>query len=89
MSKKDFKNNPAMQFVTTGKQEQETEVPEGFKKNPEYIEVKKKRVQLVMQPSLYEKAKKQAESEGLSFNAYIHKILVEYLEEYGRISGNK
>jgi len=34
-----------------------------------FIEKKTKRVQLVMQPSLYEKAKAAAEEQGISFNA--------------------
>ena len=78
MSKKDFSKNPALQFVS-GINTLKTDVSEGFKPNPAFIECKTKRVQLLMQPSLYERAKKQAEAEGLSFNSYIHKILEENL----------
>lgn len=51
------------------------DVPEGYKLNPMFIEVKSKRVQLIMQPSLFEKAKKTAGRKGLSFNEYIHRVL--------------
>lgn len=44
----------------------------GYKINPKYIETKSKRVQLLMQPSLYEKVKKQADANKLSVNEYIH-----------------
>jgi len=81
MNKKNFRENPALQFVTTDVPHEETEVPQGFRPNPEFVEKKTKRVQIVMQPSLYEKAKKQAEKEGLSFNAYLHKVLEEVLQE--------
>lgn len=50
-------------------------IPEGYKKNPLYIEKKTKRVQLIMQPSLYEKLKAAAASEGESLNNYIHELL--------------
>ncbi len=75
MSKKDFSKNPALQFVSGANQPEKKEIPEGFKQNPEFVECRTKRVQLLLQPSLYEKIKKQAEKEGLSFNACVHKIL--------------
>ena len=49
--------------------------PEGYKLNPKYVEVKSRRLQLVMQPSLYEKVKARAKAGGLSVNEYIHEIL--------------
>lgn len=49
--------------------------PEGYKINPLYIEVKSKRVQLVLQPSLYTRVKAAADKKGLSFNEYCHRIL--------------
>lgn len=75
MSKKDFSKNPALQFVSGANQQKTDEIPEGYKRNPEFIQKKTRRVQLLLQPSLYEKIKKQAEKEGLSFNACVHKIL--------------
>ncbi len=81
MNKKDFSMNPALQFVSGANVQKTAEVPEGFKRNPEFIEKKTKRVQLVMQPSLYEKAKAAAEEQGISFNAYLHQVLENALQE--------
>lgn len=52
-------------------------IPEGYKANPKYIETKSKRVQLLMQPSLYERVKMQADESGLSVNECIHALLDE------------
>lgn len=51
--------------------------PEGYKLNPLYIETKSKRVQLVLQPSLYKRVKAAADKENLSFNEYCHRLLDE------------
>jgi len=86
--KKSFKSdlNPALQFISTQEApEQEAEqeqpraakAPEGYKLNQLYIEKKSKRVQLLMQPSLFEKVKARANREGLSFNELVHSILEE------------
>jgi len=47
----------------------------GYKINPKYLETKSKRVQLLMQPSLHRKLKKQADTNGVSVNEYIHSLL--------------
>lgn len=81
--KKSFKTdlNPAMQFISTpAEDERETtprteDAPEGYKVNPLYIEKRSKRLQLLVQPSLYDKVKAQADREGCSVNDYIHRIL--------------
>ena len=88
MAKKSFKDNPAMQFISVPATETHTEQPtpetpprltgkppKGYKANPLYVEVKSRRVQLVLQPSLYERVKKRAEGAGLSFNEFVHQIL--------------
>lgn len=49
--------------------------PQGYKRNPEFIEVKSKRVQLVMQPSLYQRVKEASAAVGVSFNEYCHQVL--------------
>ena len=49
--------------------------PEGYKINPMYIETKSKRVQLVLQPSLYSRVKAAADAAGISFNEYCHRVL--------------
>lgn len=81
--KKSFKAelNPAMQFISTPT-EDEREVttatdpaPEGYKVNPLYIEKRSKRLQLLVQPSLYDKIKAQADAEGCSVNDFIHRVL--------------
>ena len=83
--KKSFKAelNPAMQFISTPTEETETredtprvkDAPEGYKVNPLYIEKRSKRLQLLVQPSLYDKIKAQAEGEGCSVNNFIHRVL--------------
>ena len=50
-------------------------VPKGYKINPLYVETKTKRLQLVMQPSLYERVKAAADKEKLSVNEFIHRTL--------------
>ena len=91
--KKSFKDNPALQFISTAAEETEEreqpvaratteKAPEGYKPNPLYIETKSKRVQLVLQPSLYEKAKAKAQSGGYaSFNDFVHQLLEEATRE--------
>lgn len=91
--KKSFKAelNPAMQFISTPAEETTTGVgegvastkdaPEGYKVNPLYIEKRSKRLQLLVQPSLYDKVKAQAETEGCSVNDYIHRVLEEAVKE--------
>ena len=80
-------DNPALQFISTAEPEQAErgsivipqpkpdKPPEGYKKNPLYIEVKSRRLQLVLQPSLFERVKAKAEEAGLSVNEYVHQIL--------------
>lgn len=80
MAKKDFSNieSPAMQFLSKREEPakvQEKQAPEGYKINPEYIETKSKRLQLLIQPSLHEALKARALNEGTSVNNLIHTIL--------------
>lgn len=49
--------------------------PAGYKMNPMYVETKSRRLQLVLQPSLYERVKKAAKDADLSVNEYVHQIL--------------
>lgn len=79
MTKKTFKDqlNPAMQFITTESAAATVAAPEGYKPNPQYIEKKSKRLQLLIQPSLYEKIKEKARKEGKSVNDTINGILQE------------
>ncbi len=51
--------------------------PAGYKINPMYVELKSKRLQLVLQPSLLARVKEQAREQGLSVNEFVHRILDE------------
>lgn len=51
--------------------------PEGYKPNPEFIETKSKRVQILMQPSLHSKAKEISEELGISLNDFISRAIQE------------
>lgn len=86
--KKSFKGNPALNFITTPEPELEDESidvdailreldtpPAGYKINPAFVETKSRRLQLVLQPSLYERVKKAAQNANLSVNEYVHRIL--------------
>lgn len=89
MAKKTFKDNPALQFISTEESAPEQDIsqapaeqtsapeqpPEGYKLNPLYLETKSRRVQLILQPSLHERVKQAAQTEGLSFNEYVHRAL--------------
>lgn len=89
MAKKSFKDNPALQFISTAEPEEQEQTPakttdkapEGYKVNPLYIETKSRRLQLVLQPSLYEKVKATAKAKKLSVNEYIHQLLEEATRE--------
>ena len=90
---KDFTASPAMSFISPesieavdGKQKKpakskpKAKAPEGYKANPEYIETKSKRVQLLVQPSVYEEVKKKAKAEGISTNEAINEALRKFVE---------
>jgi len=91
-NKKSFKSdiNPAMQFFSENEiekeimpakqQEIQDKPPEGYKYNPLYVETKSKRLQVLVQPSLYEKLKKRATEEDKSVNEIINILLKDGLE---------
>lgn len=93
MAKKTFKDNPALQFISTAEEEEQevtpaqeapttaAKAPEGYKLNPLYVETKSRRLQLVLQPSLYDRVKARAKASGLSVNEYCHQILDEATRE--------
>lgn len=85
-----LQDNPALQFISAPDTEAEDleaartkplKAPDGYKLNPMFIEKKTKRLQLVLQPSLYERVKGGADKAGLSVNEYIHQILDEATRE--------
>ena len=51
-----------------------------MKTNYAVVETKSKRVQMLMQPSLYNAIKDKAEKEGVSVNEMMHEILKGHLE---------
>lgn len=87
MAKKSFKDNPALRLISApdeDSQEHEEQIsisetivkaPEGYKINPVYVETKSRRLQLILQPSLFERVKSGANTSGLSVNEYVHQIL--------------
>ena len=50
-------------------------VPKGYRIDHRYVEVKTRRVQLVFQPSLYDRVKALADGKNLSFNECVHQLL--------------
>lgn len=77
MAKKNFIDNPALRFISEPEPDPrpETKAPEGYKLNPIYVEKRSRRLQLVLQPSLYERVKATAAAAGQSVNDYIHDLL--------------
>ncbi len=57
------------------------QVPEGYKLDPRFIEKRTKRVNLLMQPSLYEKIQAKASQEKKSVNDFIHSYMEELLKK--------
>lgn len=89
--KKSFstQQNPALAFITQPEQKETiprvktTDAPEGFKANPLFVETKSRRLQLLVQPSLYEAIKARATEEGRSVNELVHSILEDALKREG------
>ena len=90
MAKKiDYTKSPALAFIDTPSQEEETitapaaettKSPElkGGKLSPTRFkpeEKRTKRVQLILRPSIYEKAKSRADSLSISFNEYVNALI--------------
>jgi len=89
--------NPAMAFISTPAPEtakpmkplyvkeeahaKTTDAPAGYKVNPLYVETKSRRLQLLVQPSLYEAIKAKAATEGISVNELVHTILEAAIKE--------
>ena len=74
--------NPAEVCISapTEAKPQGEQPPQGFKPNPEYIETRSKRVQLLMQPSLYKQLKARAKREKRSLNDHVHSSIEENAE---------
>jgi len=61
-------------------EKKKAEAPEGYKLAPQYIETKSRRVQALIQPSVYEAVKAKASSLGISTNEAINEALRQYTE---------
>lgn len=57
------------------------DVPAGYKVNPLFVEIKSRRLQLLVQPSLYEAIKEQAKAKGISVNEFAHRALEKAVKE--------
>ena len=89
-TKKSFKRSePALAFIsgasegledTPPKARASEAIPKGYKPNPAYIETKSRRVQALVQPSVYEAVKAKASSLGISTNEAINEALRQYTE---------
>ena len=71
MTKKSFKDNPALQFISAV--EEERKIPSQQKNC--YVEIKSRRLQLILKPSLFERVKKAASKKRISVNEYVHRVL--------------
>ena len=92
MAKKSFKEHiPTMSFISQESVDavdgavdpapaSVKKAPGGYKLNPEYVETKSRRVQALVQPSVYEAVKARAQAEGISVNEAINTALREYAE---------
>lgn len=81
MAKKSFSASmPAEMFISQEIQ-RTVKAPDGYKVNHEVVETKSRRVQLLMQPSLYARLKERAQEQGLSFNDYVHRALEKAAEQ--------
>ena len=84
--KKTFKDNPALQFISSPATNTEIKTAPEFdtgvpmKRNPLYIETRSKRLNLLMQPSLHAKLKEIAAQQEISINELIHNVLEKYTE---------
>ena len=89
MAKKDYTQSPALAFIggaaeqadqKNGGRTRTVTIPEGMTLNDMLIEKRTRRVQLVMQPSVYDRAKAEAERRGISFNDYVHALITADLD---------
>ena len=76
--KKSFKDNPALQFITTTPHKEKTAtLSQPATSN---VETKSKRLNLLIRPSLHTKLTNMAQLQDISVNALIHKALYDFLE---------
>ena len=71
------KPEPKIIVIDDKRSTSKAKAPEGYKPNPEYIETKSKRVQILLQPSLHEEVKAISKKLGISANDFIHRAIHE------------
>ena len=88
MGKKDFKSNPALNFITQPEPAMEQsagqvteQVPEGYKMNPAYIEKRDQRVNVLLTRSTKASLRDLARETGRSVNDIINEALETYLND--------
>lgn len=74
------KEEPEVKPAPAHKDLRRPQPPEGYKVNPAFIELKSRRVQLLLQPSVVEAVKELAKAKGLSMNEIFSEAVIEYLE---------
>lgn len=96
MAKKEFKTNPAMQFISAPEEEKATPKKTAKKEEPAqelippagYVlkrESKSERMQLLVRPTTKQALKKLAEDKGgISVNDLANTIFEEYIERQGK-----
>ncbi len=79
--------NPALQFISQADPKPEpeatiarSEIPNGYKLNPMYVEKRTRRTHIVLTPSLFETISTEANKEGISLNEYIIRAIEAYNE---------
>jgi len=71
MAKKSFLENPALQFLSSADEPKDSPVVPVSPRS----QIKSRRVQLIMQPDLYDRIKQKSSEAGLSVNDFCHRIL--------------
>jgi hypothetical protein len=95
MSKKSFKDNPALQFMSRAEKEIGREAPEEVRAEvrevrevadnfhmvtPVIFEAKSKRFNMLIRPSVFASLKKMAENKGTSVNDLINAAVENYIK---------
>ena len=99
MSKKSFRDNPALQFMSRPEEtnreasvevaevreiRQVKEITDNFRVIPVAFEAKSKRFNMLMRPSVFVKLKRMSENKGTSVNDFMHTIMELYIENDGK-----
>lgn len=88
MGRKDFKSNPALNFITRQENNEEQnagqiaeQAPEGYRVNPAYIEKRDQRVNVLLTRSTRDSLRNLSSQTRRSVNDIINEALEKYLKE--------